>query len=354
MKLLKLVIWDLDETILKGILEEGDTELDAAALSAVRQLHASGILQSLATQNTPEAIRSTVHQFDWSKMMVQVEADLGSKAQKVERILDALKFSPADAAFVDNDPFERASISVQIAGITAWSVADLAAYLNTIEGVAITDEARRRPQMYQEQQVRTRAEQTASDYAEYLRSCKIEITIRPYVAGDLMRAQELLTRTHRMNLGILPVDEAIARLNRPREHHVVVAEMKDIYGDMGRCGIIHLTPVGEDEAVIESLAISCRTRARGLSLAMLIGLLRHPSARFRTVRCRYIANGSNLPLRMLLLGAGFAPRRGTDELTHSAEQLAKLETPDWVRIHYQLTLTEQPVRLMRTLGEVSV
>jgi FkbH-like protein len=340
MRLLKLVIWDLDETILSGILEEGDTEPDQVALSAMKQLDGVGILQSLATQNPPEAIRSTIQQFDWSKMMVQVEADLGPKAQKVKRILDTLSISPVDTAFVDNDPFERASISAQISGITAWSVADLSAHLGTIEDAAITEEARRRPQMYQEEQVRLRDEQAVSDYADFLRSCKIEITIRPYVSGDAMRAQELLTRTHRMNLGILPVDEAIARLNRSSEHHVIVAEMKDVYGDVGRCGIIHLTPAGEDEAVIESLAISCRTRARGLSLAMLIGLLRHPSARFQTYRCRYIANGSNLPLRMLLLGAGFKPRRGTDELTLSAEQLAKLETPDWARIHYQLALAE--------------
>jgi len=138
-----------------------------------------------------------------------------------------------------------------------------------------------------------------------------------------------------MNLGAIPVGEAIAYLNRPDEHRVIVAEMRDIYGDMGRCGVIHLTPNGSVEALIESLTISCRTRARGLSLAMLVGLLRHPAAKFQRYRCRYIANDANRPLRMLLMAAGFRPQRGTDWLTLEAEDLERLELPAWAHLEYR-------------------
>ena len=335
MRILKLVIWDLDETILAGILEEGDERVDPQAGAAMQELDKRGILQALATQNRPEIITGAVGKFGWSDLFVQVESDLGPKARKVKHILETLGVNPLDTAFVDNDPFERASISVQIAGMTGWSVADLAAHLAAVSAPDVTDEARRRPRMYREQQARTQGEETAAEYADFLRSCNIQLSIRPYMPEDALRAQELLTRTHQMNLGVLPVDEAIARLNRPSEHHVIVAEMKDIYGDMGRCGIVHLTPVGDHQAVIESLAISCRTRARGISLALLVGLLRHPVAAFETYRCRYISNGSNLPLRMLLMSAGFKPKPGTDELVLDAGRLAGIELPDWAHISHQ-------------------
>ena len=212
---------------------------------------------------------------------------------------------------------------------------DLEAYAEG-DSTSVTKEARRRPQMYREQQARIRSEENTSEYADFLRSCNIRITVRPYLPEDAMRAEELLIRTHRMNLGVLPVDEAVARFNRPEEHHVVVAEMEDVYGDMGRCGIVHLTPNEDCEALIDSLAISCRTRARGLSLAMLVGLLSHTNARFERYRCRYVFNGSNRPLRMLLMGAGFKPQPGTDELVLDADRLMNLELPDWVHIDYQL------------------
>lgn len=332
MRILKLVIWDLDETILTGILEEGDEEINPVADKVMRLLDERGILQALATQNPPDVIPAATQKFGWSDLFVQVEADLGPKVKKVRRILDTLGVNPLDTAFVDEDPFERDSIAAQISDVSTWSISDLEAYLRG-DSSLVTEEGRRRPQMYCEQQARTRDEDAASDYNDFLRACDIRLTIRPYCSADAERAEELLTRTHRMNLGVLPVDEAIRRLNQS-SHNVVVAEMKDIYGDMGRCGIIHLAPQENGEALIESLAISCRTRARGLSLAMLVGLLRQADSQFTKYRCRYIFNGSNRPLRMLLMGAGFKPNPGTDELMLGTDKLAKMELPDWVHIGY--------------------
>jgi len=333
LRILKLVIWDLDETILDGILEEGDEEVSPVAARVMGQLEKRGVLQALATQNQPDVMAPAIEKFGWSRLLAQVEADLGPKVRKVRRILDNLGVNLLDTAFVDADPFERDSIATQIPGITAWSVAELEAYLAG-ETAPVTAEARRRPQMYREQQVRDHEEAAAQDYEDFLRSCDIQITIRPYAPTDASRVEELLTRTHRMNLGVLSVDEAIGRLNRPGQHHVVVAEMRDVYGDMGRCGILHLTPDQNGGALIESLAISCRTRARGLSLAMLVGLLRQPQAQFEKYRCRYVFNGSNRPLRMLLMAAGFKPQPDTDELVLDAGQLADLVLPDWVQVGY--------------------
>ena len=332
MRLLKLVIWDLDETILTGILEEGDNEVNPLAHDLLNRLNERGILQALATQNPPTVL-STLEKFNWFNEFVQSEADLGPKARKVERILDTLSVNPLDTVFIDEDPFERGAISAQIPNITTWSISELAGYLEGYSN-SVTEESQRRPAMYREQQARIQDEETADNYTEFLRACNIQISIRPYVPDDAGRVEELLTRTHRMNLGVLPVDEAVSRLSQPEAHNVVIAEMRDVYGDMGRCGILHLTPNEQDDAVIESLAISCRTRARGLSLAMLVGLLRY-APNYQQYYCRYISNGDNRPLRMLLLGAGFKPQPGTGQLLLTADKLAKIELPDWVHIEIE-------------------
>ena len=339
MRILKLVIWDLDETILTGILEEGDEEMNPLADNLMRQLNERGVYQALATQNSPDVVPVAIEKFKWMHLFALIEADLGPKVKKVQRIFDTLDISPLDAAFVDEEPFERDAMSAQVLDLTAWSIADLTSYLNNNTGI-LTREDRRRPQMMREQRARDRDEKNASSYADFLRSCNIQITIRPYTAEDAGRAEELLIRTHRMNLGVLPVSEAIARLNGPDEHHIIIAEMQDIYGDMGRCGLAHLREDEMGGAVIESLAISCRARARGLALAMLVGMLRHAYAKFPKYRCRYVFNGTNRPLRMLLMSAGFKPQPGTDELILRADQLIGAKVPDWVRIHYQESAAE--------------
>ena len=346
MRILKLVIWDLDETILTGILEEGDNEVNPLAYRVMNQLNERGVLQALATQN-PSSVLGVLEEFDWFTLFVRSEASLGPKARKVENILEELGVNPLDAVFVDEDPFERGSISAQIPHITTWSVAEMAAFLEGRTDT-VTEEAQRRPAMYREQQARTQAAESATNHTDFLRACNIEIIIRPYEPQDASRVEELLTRTHRMNLGVLPVDEAIARLNQPAAHNVIIAEMRDIYGDLGRCGIIHLTEGEQGEAIIESLAISCRTRARGLSLAMLVGLLRY-ARNYQKYHCRYISNGANRPLRMLLMGAGFKPLPGTDQLLLTADKLAEIELPDWVHIKEQPILLKRGICMVDTI-----
>ncbi len=334
MRILKAVIWDLDETLLAGILAEGDKEVNPQAERCLAELEKRGVLQALATQNQPEIVPSALELLGWSDLFAQVVVSLGPKAKKVKTILKTLDTSPLDTVFVDEDPFERGAVAAQIPGISAWSVSELEAFLAG-ETTVVTEEGRQRAQMYREQRARERDGAEAVDYETFLHSCNIRLAIRPYVPADALRVEELLTRTHRMNLGAISVERAIARLSQPDEHRVIVAEMRDVYGDMGRCGLIHLTPNGSGEALIESLAISCRTRARGLSLAMFVGLLRHPDAKFQRYRCRYIADDANRPLRMLLMAAGFRPQRGTDWLMLEAEDLERLQLPAWAHFEYQ-------------------
>jgi hypothetical protein len=114
MRILKLVIWDLDETILTGVLEEGSESVHPAAQDVMNLLHARGTIQALATHNQPEILRPAIEKFQWTGLFAQVEADLGSKASMVGRILDTLSVSALDTVFVDSDQFERDSIAFQV------------------------------------------------------------------------------------------------------------------------------------------------------------------------------------------------------------------------------------------------
>ena len=77
-------------------------------------------------------------------------------------------------------------------------------------------------------------------------------------------------------------------------------------------------------------------KGMAVPMAMLVGLLSHVDAQFERYRCRYVFNGSNRPLRMLLMGAGFKPQPGTDELVLDSDRLVDMALPDWVHLEYQL------------------
>src|SRR5262245_48525812 len=195
MRILKLVIWDLDETILAGVLEEGDSAVNSAAVNLIGQLRKRGTLQALATHNQPRVFEAALQKQKWLGSFAQTEVDLCPKVKMVRRILDRLSVSALDTAFIDADPFERDSIALQVPGISTWSIAHLQTYLDN-NPEPLTKEGSRRPEMYVEQEARLRDEEASGDYLDFLRRCNMHIKIRPYAATDAGRVKELLLRTH--------------------------------------------------------------------------------------------------------------------------------------------------------------
>ncbi len=334
MRELKLVIWDLDETIMRGVFAEGDREVDPMAQALLQQLHDRGVLQAMATQNEPQVMDEAISHFGWSDFFQSTKADFAPKRNKVLNILDELQMSADHSVFVDNDPFHRDVMQIQVPDLTAWSAAELRAHVDSLQ-VSVTAEARRRPQMYRAMRRQKTDEQIAEDYEAFLAQCDIHVTIRPYDESDAERAIELLTRTNRMNLGgphsPHEIVENVTGVDGPR---LIVAELRDRYGDSGRCGLLRLTPTVDGRATIDSIAISCRIQARGLSLALLVGMLQHHAARFDEYRCLFHSTGRNRPLRMLLWAAGFIAVSESQELCAVRNALDAVALPSWVQIDY--------------------
>ncbi len=334
MRELKLVIWDLDETIMRGVFAEGDREVDPTAQALLQQLHDRGVLQAMATQNEPQVMDEAISHFGWSDFFQSAKADFAPKRNKVLNILDELQMSADHSVFVDNDPFHRDVMQIQVPDLTAWSAAELRAHVDSLQ-VSVTAEARRRPQMYRAMRRQKTDEQIAEDYEAFLAQCDIHVTIRPYDESDAERAIELLTRTNRMNLGgphsPHEIVENVTGVDGPR---LIVAELRDRYGDSGRCGLLRLTPTVDGRATIDSIAISCRIQARGLSLALLVGMLQHHAARFDEYRCLFHSTGRNRPLRMLLWAAGFIAVSESQELCAVRNALDAVALPSWVQIDY--------------------
>ena len=95
------------------------------------------------------------------------------------------------------------------------------------------------------------------------------------------------------------------------------------------------------DATVDSIAISCRARVRGLSLALLLGMLQHPVGRFDEYRCVFHSTGRNRPLRMLLWAAGFSSVPQSEELRADRRTLDAVAIPAWARADRSL----RPIRL---------
>jgi methoxymalonate biosynthesis protein len=314
---IKCVIWDLDNTLLDGVyLEMADEPPPANPVLAgvLAELAGRGILQAIASRNPPEAAQYarqiTGHQF------AAVRCEWGAKSASVTSILAELDLAADSVAFVDDDALERAEVAYTLPDVLVIEPGDLpdaVSWPQFSPGV-ITDEARRRGELYLQRRARQEeARAFGGSRQEFLRYCGTAVTIGPAGRPDLPRLHELSVRTHQFNSAGTEVDEAaLAGLLGAPTSLVITVRLADRFSDDGLVGgCVVLTGAGTWE--VSLLMMSCRATGRGVIdalLAWLCQIAHDAGAAALAVPC--VINPRNVPLRIALTGAGFRVRDDDD------------------------------------------
>jgi methoxymalonate biosynthesis protein len=340
---IKALVWDLDNTLLDGVyLEEPEhpppVRHDSAKILA--ELAGRGILQAIASRNPPEAgeyaARATGHDF------AAIECGWGAKSAAIEAIMSELNLAPEEVAFTDDDAMERAEVGYRLPDVLVLAPEDLreAASWPEFSPAEVTDEARRRGELYRQRRARREeARAFGGSRDDFLRYCGTRVTIAWAREEDLPRLHELSERTHQFNSAASAWPQpAFARLLSSSEHHVVVLRLADRFGDDGIVGAcVIATSEAPGSWRVPLLMMSCRALGRGVIDALLAWLCRAAraaGAAQAAVEC--VLTSRNVPLRIALTSAGFragdgpAPPAGSTVIYRHELELPLPVLPDWV------------------------
>ena len=315
------MVWDIDNTLLGGVyLESGDTPpaADPAVAAALAEFAARGIVHAIASRNPPDAAAYAAQAT--GREFAAVECGWGRKSDAVARIAASLGIGTDALAFVDDDPYERAEVSAALPEVLVLSPEEVTQATGWPEfGVtAVTDEARRRGEMYAARRRRQEAERAfGGSREEFLTSAGTQVTIVPAVPADVPRLHELAARTRQFNSAGQAVAEGeFAALIGSAQASVVTVRLRDAFGDDGIVGVAVTSRDADGTWTLRLLAMSCRAMGRGVIGALLAWLTREAArqgARAVVVPC--VLNERNVPLRLALASAGFradgAPGAGT-------------------------------------------
>ncbi len=313
--MVKCVIWDLDNTLLSGVyLESGSRPPppDPAMLAVAAELRDRGIIHAIASRNPPEAARYAERATGLA--FAGAECGWDRKSDAVRRIAADLGIAADAVAFVDDDLYERAEVSLRVPEALVLSPEDMPDALGWPEfsPPVVTDEARRRAGMYAERRLRQQeARAFAGSRDEFLRHCGTEVAIAPATAADVPRLHELSVRTHQFNSAGQEVAEpALRALIGSPGHQVTSVRLRDRFGDDGMVGGC-VVETGGSTWTVTLLMMSCRAMGRGVIEALLARLARSAAAEGAaalTVPC--LVSPRNVPLRLALAGAGFRAAEG--------------------------------------------
>jgi FkbH-like protein len=306
---IKGMIWDLDNTLFDGVFLESPDQPPSAnprLAGLLRELASRGILQAIASRNPPEAgehaERVTGHAF------AATQCGWGAKPAAIRAIMAELGLTADSVAFVDDDPMERAEVSFSLPDVLVLAPDDVmaAASWPQFSPAVVTDEARRRGELYRQRQVRQEeARAFGGSRDEFLRHSGTRVTIGPATPGDLPRLHELSVRTHQFNSAGTAISEAeLAGMLGLPARQVLAVRLADRFADDGLVGGCVLA-TGQSWQV-PLLMMSCRALGRGVIDAFLIWICRAArGAGAAQVALPCLISPRNVPLRIALTGAGF-------------------------------------------------
>jgi methoxymalonate biosynthesis protein len=279
---IKCLVWDLDDTLWRGILlEDGDVVLDDNVRKTIVDLDARGILQAIASKNDHEPAWARLTQLGVADYFVAARIGWQPKSTSIREIADQLNFAHDTIGFVDDQPAERAEVAFHLPQVRCYP-AERVRELRTLPEYnppMVTIDARRRRDMYKANLLRQAEQESFTGPSEeFLRSLDLAMEIRRATTEDLSRVEELTLRTSQMNsTGVHYSDTDLQALLDDPRHEILTVTMSDRFGPHGAIGVV-LLETGDAAWHLKLLATSCRVVSFGAGTAILNWLITQAAA----------------------------------------------------------------------------
>src|SRR5271165_2233685 len=259
----KLVVWDLDETLWSGTLSEGEVVLDPSRAELVRALNQRGIVNAICSNNDDEAARAVLDDSGLLDQFVFARIGWTPKGPRVAQIIEDAQLRPENVLFIDDLPLNRREVRHFSPGIQTAGpeISDDLLSLPELHGK--DDRALTRLEQYRLLE-RKLADRALSDGGNesFLWSCDIRIGIFRDGADEAERLYELATRTHQLNFTKRrPTRDDFVAMLADSRFDTGYVRVRDRYGDYGICGFFS---VDRDEGSVVDLLFSCRVLHMGV------------------------------------------------------------------------------------------
>lgn len=270
---IKCVVWDLDNTLWKGILlEDSHVMVHDDTLNVIELLDQRGIVQSVASKNDFDHAWARLEELGLSDYLLIPQIGWNPKSRAIRKIATQLSFSYNTIAFIDDQPTERAEVNFHLPDVRCYDHTAIPNLLDRPEfnPPRVTVDSKRRRQMYQASLQRDREREAfvgADD--EFMRSLHLELSINNATIDDLARVEELTLRTSQMNAtGIHYSEEHLSRMRGSPDHEVLIGTLTDRFGTYGAIGVALLQKL-DSYWRIKLLATSCRVVTLGIGSVIL-------------------------------------------------------------------------------------
>ncbi|MGZ4031113.1 MAG: HAD-IIIC family phosphatase [Tumebacillaceae bacterium] len=339
-KMIKCVVWDLDNTVWDGVLLEDDkVVVREQVVEIMKTLDGRGILQSIASKNEHNHAWSKLEELGLAEYFIYPQINWQSKAANIETIAKSINIGLDAVMFIDDQPFEREEVAFSQPKVSCVDAAHLDGLLDldVLNPRFITDDSKQRRAMYQADIVRKQIEDDfVGPQDEFLASLKMKFTIATAKEEDLKRAEELTMRTNQLNTtGYTYSYDELNAFRQSEDHLLLIAGLEDKYGTYGKIGLA-LVEKGPEIWTVKLLLLSCRVMSRGVGTILVNYILNQAKAAGARLQSEFLQNDRN---RMMYVTYKFADFKEADkrgDLIIFENDLQRIQPyPEYVELHFE-------------------
>jgi len=325
----KGLVLDLDNTLWGGVVgDDGVDGIEIGQETNLGQVYAEfqnyvkmqkdlGVVLAVDSKNDREnAIAGLEHPDGALKPddFVAIKANWEPKSENFKSIASELTLLPESLVFVDDNPAEREIVTAQLPGVSAPAIDSPEHYIRYIdhsgffEVTSLSEDDRKRNEMYMANRQRAELQESFGDYGEYLTSLEMEAEIKPFEKMYMPRIAQLTNKSNQFNLTTRRyTQDDIEKAAEDVDNITLYGRLKDKFGDNGIVSLAIGNVRGElrDELHIVLWLMSCRVLKRDMEFAMMDELVKaaldrgistiygyyYPTAKNRMVKDFYLLQG---------------------------------------------------------------
>ncbi len=310
----KCLVLDLDNTLWGGVLGEdgpggirigGPYPGNAFLLfqKLLLKLSLTGIILAVCSKNNENDVLEV-----WEKNPFLIlrkdhfaawRINWSDKASNIKEIAEELNLGLDSFVFVDDNPAEREYIKQMLPMVAVPDFPkqpyDIPSFFKGLISTyfrvySITNEDRKKTEQYKANAARNQARKSFSDYASFLTSLGIQLSIEPANEFSIPRIAQLTQKTNQFNLTTKRYTDSDIRGFLHNGWTIWSLSVSDKFGDNGISGALFVNGVE-----IDSFLLSCRILGKGIEKAFLkyvLSFLKEHGQKI--VRASYVPTQKNM------------------------------------------------------------
>lgn len=293
----KSLVLDLDNTLWGGVVgDDGVENLEIGQETSLGQVYSEfqgyvkslkdiGVMLNIASKNEEENALAGLNHPDGTlrpEDFILIKANWKPKSENMAEIAQEMNILPDSLVFADDNPAEREIVRSYVKGVAVPEIGAPEQYIRILdhngyfEVTSLSEDDRKRNEMYKANVLRAKQEASFTDYGSYLRSLQMKAIIRPFESMYMSRIAQLTNKSNQFNLTTRRYTQAeIEKAAADAAFITLYGKLEDKFGDNGVVSVV----IGHKEAKellelhVDLWLMSCRVLKRDMEFAMMDALV---------------------------------------------------------------------------------